>query len=57
MGPLSPKDVRDLVAFTLGLAIIVNEAFLAEPPLDRVGLLGVALALMGFGIGKFHGRH
>jgi hypothetical protein len=57
MGPLSPKDVRDLVAFTLGLAIIVNEAFLAEPPLDRVGLLGVALALMGFGIGKFNGRH
>jgi len=49
------KDLRDAFAFLLGSAIIVHEAFLHD--LDRIGLLGVALALMGFGVGKFNGRH
>jgi hypothetical protein len=51
------KDLRDAIAFTSGLAIVVNEAFFGNPPLDRIGVLGAGLALMGYGVGKFNGRH
>ena len=53
----SKKDAIDAVTFAVGLSIVGNEAFIANPPLDRVGVLGAGLALMGYGVGKFNGRH
>ena len=53
----SKKDVIDAVTFAVGLSIVGNEAFIANPPLDRVGVLGAGLALMGYGVGKFNGRN
>lgn len=51
------EDIRDAFAFALGAAIIIFEAFIADPPLDRPGLLLVAIGLMGYGAGRWNGRH
>jgi len=53
---LNRQDVRDVIAFLLGLAIVINQAFFTNDDLS-VELVIAGIGLMGYGLGRWNGRH
>ena len=52
---LNRQDVRDVIAFLLGLAIVIHQAFINDDLSIELVIAGIGL--MGYGLGRWNGRH